>query len=247
MNALQKVFEYKSGRQVRTVIIDGEPWFVAKDVADVLGLSDSRKSVNLLDEDERSIIPVTDSLGRQQETFIINEPGLYSMILRSRKPEAKAFKRWVTHEVLPEIRKTGSYQGKHKVPQTFAEALRLAADQAEEIERLEAEKKVMLPKVEAYEDYMEANGAIKMENVAKLMQDVAPGIGRNSLFRFLRQEKVLQTTNVNVPYQRYMKYFKVVARTYTRPDGESVPTQTTMVRPEGVEFIRKLLKERWEK
>ncbi|MEH6972411.1 BRO-N domain-containing protein, partial [Bacillus sp. JJ675] len=108
MNELQKVFNYQD-QQVRTVVKDGEPWFVAKDVCDVLGITDARKSVNLLDEDERNSIPVTDSLGRNQETFIINEPGLYSLILRSRKPEAKQFKRWITHEVIPTIRKTGGY------------------------------------------------------------------------------------------------------------------------------------------
>ncbi|MCV9368968.1 Bro-N domain-containing protein [Bacillus paralicheniformis] len=109
MHQLQKVFNYQD-QQVRTVVKDGEPWFVAKDVCDVLGITDARKSVNLLDEDERNSVPVTDSLGRNQETFIINEPGLYSLILRSRKPEAKQFKRWITHEVIPTIRKTGSYQ-----------------------------------------------------------------------------------------------------------------------------------------
>ncbi|MER1249808.1 Bro-N domain-containing protein [Bacillus sp. C10(2022)] len=109
MDQLQKVFNYQE-QQVRTVVKDGEPWFVAKDVCDVLGITDARKSVNLLDEDERNSVPVTDSIGRNQETFIINEPGLYSLILRSRKPEAKQFKRWITHEVIPTIRKTGSYQ-----------------------------------------------------------------------------------------------------------------------------------------
>lgn len=109
MDPLQKVFNYRD-QQVRTVVKDGEPWFVAKDVCDVLGITDARKSVNLLDEDERNSVPITDSLGRDQETFIINEPGLYSLILRSRKPEAKQFKRWITHEVIPMIRKTGSYQ-----------------------------------------------------------------------------------------------------------------------------------------
>ncbi|MCY8344997.1 Bro-N domain-containing protein [Bacillus haynesii] len=109
MDQLQKVFNYQD-QQVRTVVKDGEPWFVAKDVCDVLGITDARKSVNLLDEDERNSVPITDSLGRDQETFIINEPGLYSLILRSRKPEAKQFKRWITHEVIPTIRKTGSYQ-----------------------------------------------------------------------------------------------------------------------------------------
>lgn len=113
MNQLQRVFNYQ-GAQIRTVTKDGEIWFVAKDVCDALGILDARKSVNLLDEDERNSIPVIDSLGRNQETLIINEPGLYSLILKSRKPEAKAFKRWITHEVLPSIRQTGQYQNPYQ-------------------------------------------------------------------------------------------------------------------------------------
>ncbi|WP_412728954.1 BRO-N domain-containing protein [Geobacillus stearothermophilus] len=108
MNHLQQVFNY-SGSQVRTIVKDGEVWFVAKDVCEILDIADARKAVQRLDEDERSLIPVTDSLGRKQETFIVNEPGLYTLILGSRKSEAKQFKRWVTHEVIPTIRKTGGY------------------------------------------------------------------------------------------------------------------------------------------
>lgn len=98
------------GAEVRALVIDSEPWWVAVDVCSALGLSDPRKSIGLLDEDERNTVPVTDSLGRQQQTYIINESGLYSLILRSRKPEAKAFKRWITHDVLPAIRKHGRYE-----------------------------------------------------------------------------------------------------------------------------------------
>lgn len=99
------------GAEVRAMMLDSEPWWVAIDICSALGLSDPRKSINLLDEDERNTVPVTDSLGRQQQTYIINESGLYSLILRSRKPEAKAFKRWITREVLPAIRKNGRYEG----------------------------------------------------------------------------------------------------------------------------------------
>ena len=95
--------------KIRTIMKDGEPWFVAKDVCDILGITDARKSVGLLDEDERNTIPVTDSLGRMQQTFIINEPGFYSLVGKSRKPQAKVFKRWVNHDVLPAIRKNGGY------------------------------------------------------------------------------------------------------------------------------------------
>lgn len=98
------------GAEVRALVIESEPWWVAVDVCSALGLSDARKSIGLLDEDERNTVPVIDALGRQQQTFIINESGLYSMILRSRKPQAKQFKRWITHDVLPQIRKHGRYE-----------------------------------------------------------------------------------------------------------------------------------------
>ena len=96
------------GHQVRIVMRDGELWWVAADVCDILGIGRPQDSVRYLDEDEKGRCLV-DTPSGQQEMLVVNEPGLYSLILRSRKPEAKAFKRWVTHEVLPQIRRTGSY------------------------------------------------------------------------------------------------------------------------------------------
>lgn len=102
------VFHYKSS-EVRTVELNGEPWFALKDVCAVLGISNHKMTAQRLDEDEVSLTDLTDSMGRQQETTVINESGLYNVILRSDKPEAKPFRKWVTSEVLPSIRKTGSY------------------------------------------------------------------------------------------------------------------------------------------
>jgi len=107
MNELQKVFSY-NGAQVRTVMVNDEPWFVAKDVCDVLELEDVSKSVSRLDDDEKGTNSIP-TLGGSQEMLVVNEAGLYGLVLGSRKPEAKQFKRWVTHEVLPSIRKTGTY------------------------------------------------------------------------------------------------------------------------------------------
>ena len=107
MNELT-VFDYNQ-MPIRTIQKDSGLWWVLADVCRVLGLNDAHKVAARLDEDERNLIPVTDTLGRNQNTTVINEPGLYSVILRSDKPEAKAFKRWVTHEVLPAIRKNGNY------------------------------------------------------------------------------------------------------------------------------------------
>lgn len=119
-----KIFENSEFGAVRVVDVNGEPWFVAKDVCECLELGNPRTSIALLDEDEKGVHTM-DTPGGAQEMSIVSEAGLYSLILRSRKPEAKAFKRWITHEVLPTIRRTGQYGGYAlpRVPQSFPDAL----------------------------------------------------------------------------------------------------------------------------
>src|SRR5678816_1073443 len=109
MNEL-KIFNY-SDKQVRTLLEDNQPWWVLKDVCDILQLTTPTRVAERLEDDEVSLTHITDNLGRKQETLIINESGLYNVILRSDKPEAKPFRKWVTGEVLPTIRKTGGYVG----------------------------------------------------------------------------------------------------------------------------------------
>ena len=130
-NELQ-VFSYK-GAKVRTVEIDGEAWFVAKDVCDVLGLTNAREAISVLDEDEKSSVRISDGTspkGGNPNMNVINEPGLYALVFRSNKAEAKAFARWVRHEVLPAIRKTGSYTAPN------AEPLNVRVRVAEVLQRL---------------------------------------------------------------------------------------------------------------
>jgi len=105
------VFKFNES-EVRTFTINGQPWFALKDVCAILEIGDVRRVAERLDDDERSLTPLTDSIGRKQDAWIINESGLYSVLLRSDKPEAKPFRKWVTSEVLPSIRKTGSYKAK---------------------------------------------------------------------------------------------------------------------------------------
>lgn len=127
-----KVFERQEFGQVRVVDVNGEPWFVAKDVCDCLEL-DLASGARGLDDDEKGLHTMQ-TPGGMQEMSIISEAGLYSLILRSRKPEAKEFKRWVTHEVLPSIRRAGSYGQWNlpRVPKSFPDALRMIADIEEE-------------------------------------------------------------------------------------------------------------------
>ena len=110
MNEMQ-IFEREEFGQIRTITRDGEPWFVAVDVCRVLEVQNVTQALSRLDDDERSML----NIGRQGETNVVNEPGLYTLVLGSRKPEAKAFKRWITHEVLPSIRKTGVYATDTKI------------------------------------------------------------------------------------------------------------------------------------
>ena len=134
MKSLQ-VFDYR-GNEVRTTVIEGRPWFCAADICRVLDISNSRDAVGRLDEDEKGVA-LTDTPGGPQEMLHVNESGLYALILTSRKPEAKEFKRWITHEVLPQIRQTGAY-----LPQSPTEALLKAVtilhEQEKRLQQLEA-------------------------------------------------------------------------------------------------------------
>lgn len=125
-----QLFQNDQFGQVRVIERDGEPWFVAKDVCECLSLSDTAKSCERLDDDEKGTNSIR-TPGGYQDMIIISEPGLYSLVLRSNKPEAKLFKRWITHDVIPSIRKTGAYQ---LAPKSYAEALRALANEVEQKE-----------------------------------------------------------------------------------------------------------------
>jgi prophage antirepressor-like protein len=146
LNELTNVFQY-GANELRTVIICEEPWFVAKDVCEVLELTDVSKAVNRLDEDEKgtTIIP---TLGGNQNLLTVNESGLYSLILTSRKPEAKQFKRWITHEVLPSIRKTGQYVKPLTEREQLVAAMKLSIETSEEIAIVKEEVKEVRGMVE---------------------------------------------------------------------------------------------------
>lgn len=222
MNQLERVFNYR-GAGVRAVIENGDPWFVARDVCSVLEIDSSQ--VRRVDDDEKGL-RLIHTPGGMQEMACVNEPGLYSLILGSRKPEAKAFKRWVTHEVLPSIRKTGSY---HQIPQTYPEALRLAADLAEENIKLR-------PKAEAHDLFLAADNAQSMNVVAKSL-----GTGRTRLFKFLRDRGILMANNT--PKQEFIErgYFKVVEKSICMGDS-TINKPQTLVTAKGVDYIGRLLK-----
>lgn len=234
-----QLFQFPTtGQQIRTVVRGGEPWFVAPDVCVVLELTNPRSSLALLDADERGVHTV-DTLGGPQSVNLVNEPGLYSLILRSRKSEAKAFKRWVTHDVLPALRRTGRYEVAEVSRKELArmvieaeEARELAQERADEAEHRLA---IAGPKADAYTAFMDADGTYSVEQVAKMLY-AETGLGRNRLFKRLRELNVLQHNNL--PYQRYAHHFHVVANSFEHSDGRREVTYTTRVRATGVEFIR---------
>lgn len=235
-----KIFENPEFGSVRTVIIDNEPWFVGKDVAIALGYKDTADAIRThVDEEDKKHFKVgeiptlkTSNYG----TFLINESGVYALVFGSKLDSAKRFKHWVTSEVLPSIRKTGGYQ----LPQTYAEALRALADQTEENERLLTDNKRMKPKEEFFDAVTDSKDAIDMKDTANALH---MGIGRNKLFQFLRDQKIL--TQNNRPYQQYIDcgYFRVIEQKYDRGYGETGVNIKTVVYQKGVDFIRKKLNE----
>jgi anti-repressor protein len=242
MNKL-KIFSNADFGEVRTVKLDGEPWFVAVDVCRALEIQNSRDALTRLDDDEKGVVS-TDTLGGQQEMSIVNEPGLYSLVLGSRKPEAKAFKRWITHEVIPSIRQHGAYM----TPDTIERALtdpdfliQLATTLKTEREaRLVAEHKVkeLEPKGAFFDTVAGSKDCVDIGTVAKVLHFSK---GRNTLFKILRDSKILM--HDNKPYQEYCDrgYFRVIESTYTKPSGDVCVNFKTVVYQRGIEFIRRFL------
>lgn len=160
------------GMAVRAVQVDGDTWFVAADVCAILDLGNVTMALKRLDHDEQALISIEGFSRGNDRVNVINESGLYSLTLTSRKPQAKRFKRWVTGEVLPTIRKTGGYGAPVApvVPQTLAEALRLAADQAERIEEQQKLIAQTAPIVEGFERIARSDGSMCITDAAKTLQ-----------------------------------------------------------------------------
>lgn len=230
-----KVFENDAFGSVRTIDREGDVWFVGKDVAEILGYTNPSKALaDHVDEEDKLNNESLSSLG-QRGGWLINESGLYSLVLSSKLPTAKQFKRWITKEVIPSIRKTGGY---FATPKTYVEALRALADAEEEKERLALENEEMKPKAEFYDDVTGSSDTIEIGEVAKVLNC---GIGRNKLFDFLRKEKVLMKNNI--PKQHFVDegYFRVIETKYTKPNGDVSINLKTVVYQKGVDYIRKLL------
>ena len=242
-----KIFENEEFGSVRTLEINGKPYFVGKDVADILGYQNGSRDINRhVDEDDREKVMIFDG-NQNKESIIINESGLYSLILSSKLPNAKKFKRWVTSDVLPAIRKTGSYSIQSK-PDSYtiedpAARARRWAEEYEEKKALEAKIEEQKPLVEYAEHIQASKDVIDMKSMAKLASKNGIKIGRNKLFSFLRDRKILDRENI--PYANYMdkEWFQVVESPYTFNNGDVKIIRTTLVSPKGqIGIVRQLRK-----
>lgn len=233
-------FSHETFGSVRTLIKDGEPWFVAADVCSALDIRNNRDAVSRLDEDEKGVAS-TDTPGGEQQMSIVNKPGLYSLVLGSRKPEAKAFKRWITHEVIPQIRKTGAYLSPVIDSDMLFKMAEAMAAKEKQIKELEQQKALMSPKADFYDAVVETPDAVDMAVAAKTLN---MGIGRNTMFKILRDEGILQHNNI--PYQEYVDrgYFRCIESKFSMPDGSTHVNIKTVVHQKGLDFIRKTIRKR---
>ena len=250
MNEL-KVFENPEFGRVRTVSVDNEPWFFAKDVCDALSIATNHVRESL-DEDEVSNLRSTE-IGPEfggKAPLIVSEAGLYSLILKSRKPEAKAFKRWITHEVIPAIRKTGGYH----VPQSPAEqmaqgilaAQKLLAERDATIAKQNEQIAVLTPKGIFADAVTASKTSILVGGLAKLIKQQGIDIGQKRLFAWMRENGFLSKsgTEKNMPTQRAMdmKLFEVKEGSFVDGNGVNRITRTTKVTGKGqVYFVNKFL------
>lgn len=216
-----------NGWEIRTLEKGGEPWLIARDVCDSLHLSNVTETLKNVDEEDKEKLSTniinTEVGGRG--TWIINESGLYSIILRSRKEEGKPFRRWVTSEVLPAIRKTGSYQ--HNIPQTLGDALQLAANQAKQLEE-------QAHLVEFAEAVSVSSDNITLNEMAKL----SGKMGRNNMMATMREEAILMASNL--PYQTFISrgYFLIYESVVKRSNRNQI-VLSTQVTPKGQSWMIK--------
>lgn len=229
-----EVFTHKDFGQIRTIQLNGEPWFVANDVMRVLEVSNSKDAIRTLDDDEKSGVDIIDPHGRKQKTNCISEAGLYSIILRSRKPEAKAFKRWVTHEVIPSIRKHGAYLTPQKIEDALLNpdvlinlALQLKAEKQKNAE--------LTAKAAYYDAVAGASGSTNFRDTAKML-----GISEKKFIETVLGEKYCYRAvdKKIVPYSQYMVagWFEVREVYYGSPDAPHCTIQTRIT-PYGRENI----------
>lgn len=242
-----QVFEYQNNK-VRTVDVEGEAWFVLKDVCEILRMDTTqlKKVADRLDEDEKGRTLIT-TPGGMQETWIVNESGLYHVILRSDKPEAAPFRRWVTNDVLPAIRKTGSYNAPQLTRSQLLATALIAAH--EELEEKDKQIETMKPKALFADAVSASSQSILVGEMAKLLSQNGIQMGQNRLFAWMRENGYLikdrKRTDYNMPTQKSMelRLFEIKETSIAHSDGHTSINKTPKVTGIGqVYFVNLFLK-----
>ena len=235
MNELQ-IFNNAMFGNVRVLLQGDEPWFVAKDIADTLGYQNGSRDVNRhTDEEDRTKTMLFDG-NQNKETILINESGLYSLVLSSKLPNAKQFRRWVTSEVLPSLRKYGTYS--MDIPRTLPDALKAYADEIEQHNKTKALVEAQRPKVIFADAVSTSDTDILIGDLAKLLNQNGHNIGQNRLFERLRKEGYLisrKGNSYNTPTQKAMELglFRIKETAITHADGRTTINKTPKVTGKG--------------
>lgn len=242
-------FNHEQFGEIRVVEQGGEPWFIGKDVAEVLGYSNSRKAItDHVDTEDKDGVTIRDVIGRQQTANVINESGLYSLILSSKLPNAKKFKRWVTSEVIPSIRKTGGYlagQESMSDDELIAKALLVAKRQIEEKDRLledkEREIKSMMPAQIFADAVCASEQSILIGGFAKMLRQNGVDMGQKRLFAWLREHGYLMRcgSDYNLPTQKAMNLglFEIKETAITHSDGRVTVSRTVKLTGKGQQYF----------
>lgn len=262
MNNKIKVFENAEFGSVRTVTINGEPWFVAADVCKALEINNVSMAISRLDDDEKNTISLTEGIPGNPNKTIVNEPGLYSLVLSSRKPEAKSFKRWITHEVIPDIRQYGMYATSDFLDKALGnpdnwirmlteysavkkenETLKLkTVEQKEVIESQNNQITLMKPKATYYDLVLQTKNAVNITTIAKDY-----GLSAITLNKKLHDYGVqYKQGGTWLLYQQHADkgYTKTKTGVYTNKAGEEYASVHTQWTQKGRMFIYEILKER---
>lgn len=243
MNEVQ-LFNFEN-HDVRSLLINSEPWFVGRDVAEVLGYADTNQAIRKHVDNEDRLTRRFDGTGQSRDMTIINESGLYSLVLSSKLPSAKKFKRWVTSEVLPALRKTGQYQvkelsGQELMAKALIEAQSVLAAKDKQIEE-------MKPKVVFADAVATSHTSILVGELAKILKQNGIEMGQKRLFAWLREKGYLikrQGTDYNMPTQKAMELglFEIKEGSYVNGSGVNITTKTPKVTGKGQQyFINKFL------
>ena len=256
MNTNLQTWSYENS-EIRTVEKDGEPWFVGKDVAAVLGYSNTRDALaKHVDDEDKNTVVIRDGIQGNPNTIVINESGLYSLVLSSKLPNAKKFKRWVTSEVLPSIRKHGAYMTDQTLEQALTSPdflIQLATQLKEEKEQrkqLEAKVEQDKPKVLFADSVSASKSSILVGELAKILKQNGVDTGQFRLFAWLRENGYLikrEGSDYNMPTQKSaeMGLFEVKQTIITHSDGHITTNKTPKVTGKGqVYFVNKFMNAR---